>query len=66
MLQDGKQNEVELWTIEECAQWLRISPEALRCRMKRGQFPPGTYVHFGRTVRFIAERVKSWILKAAA
>ncbi len=66
MGEDRKQTDVELWTIDECAQWFRVSPDALRCRMKRGQFPRATYVHFGRAVRFIAARVKEWLLKQAA
>jgi predicted DNA-binding transcriptional regulator AlpA len=63
---DKNQKDLELWTIEECGEWLRVSPEALRCRLKRGQFPPGTYVHLGRAVRFVSARVKDWILRKAA
>ena len=55
-----------LWTVEECAEFLRLSPEAVRCRLKRGQFPVGTYTHVGRSVRFIPERVRAWVLKGAA
>jgi predicted DNA-binding transcriptional regulator AlpA len=55
-----------LWTIDECASWLKMSPDAVRCRLKRGQFPPHTYTHLGRSVRFIAERLKAWVLGHAA
>ena len=56
----------ELWTINECAAWLKMSPDAVRCRLKRGQFPPETYVHLGRSVRFVAERLRKWVIEHAA
>jgi predicted DNA-binding transcriptional regulator AlpA len=58
--------DVELWTIDECATWLKMSPDAVRCRLKRGQFPPPTYVHLGRSVRFVADRMKKWVIERAA
>lgn len=57
---------VELWTIDECAAWLKLSPDAVRCRLKRGQFPPETFVHLGRSVRFVVQRLKKWVLEHAA
>lgn len=66
MADETRPGDGDLWTIEECAGWLRITPEALRCRLKRGQLPAGTYVHFGRAIRFISARVKDWILRKAA
>ena len=59
-------NPVELWTVEECAAWLKMSPDAVRCRLKRGQFPRETYVHLGRSVRFVAQRLREWVLEHAA
>ena len=59
-------NTYELWTIKEAAEWLRISVEALRCRLKRGQFPKDTYTHLGRAVRFIAPRLREWVLTQPA
>jgi len=56
----------ELWTIKEAAEWLRISAEGLRCRLKRGQLPKETYTHLGRSVRFIAPRLRDWVLSQAA
>ena len=53
----------ELWSFPTCARYLRLSENALRCRMKRGQFPRETYVYIGRSIRFVAERVKQWIFK---
>jgi len=57
--------EPELWTIKEFAVWLRMSTEAVRCRLKRGQFPPGTYVHIGRSIRFIRPNVRCWLARKA-
>ncbi len=56
----------ELWTIQECAAWLKLSPEAVRCRLKRGQFPAETDLHLGRAIRFVAHKVKAWVLRNAA
>ena len=55
-----------LWTIDEAAAWLKMSPDAVRCRLKRGWFPPNVVVHLGRSVRFIVERLKEWVLNHAA
>lgn len=66
MKDNAKTDLLELWTIEECANWLRVSPEGVRCRIKRGQFPKETYVHVGRKVRFIAQRVREWLFKQVA
>jgi hypothetical protein len=55
-----------LWTIDEAAAWLKMSPDAVRCRLKRGWFPPKTVAHLGRSVRFLAERLKAWVINHAA
>jgi predicted DNA-binding transcriptional regulator AlpA len=57
---------LELWTIKECAAWLKMSSDAVRCRLKRAQFPPETYVHLGRSVRFVANRLRKWVIEHAA
>jgi len=58
--------DTELWTIEECAGWLKFSPEAVRCKLKRGWFPGDTYVYVGRRVRFLVDKLKEWVLSNAA
>jgi predicted DNA-binding transcriptional regulator AlpA len=63
MNEDRKGLDTELWTIQECAQWTRLSSEAVRCRLKRGLFPKGTTIHIGRSIRFVSERVKAWLLQ---
>ena len=65
-MMNGSPEKQELWTVEECAAWLRITPEALRCRLKRDQIPRDVYVHLGRSVRFVAERVRIWLLRQVA
>ncbi len=57
--------EGRLWTVQERAVWLRLTTGALRCRVQRGQLPPGAYLHLGRTLRFIPERVKGGIWRKA-
>jgi hypothetical protein len=58
--------DAELWTVEETAAYLRLTPNGLRCRFKRGQFPKDTYVYLGREIRFVAQRIKRWILGETA
>jgi hypothetical protein len=52
-----------LWTIEDVAAWLRVTPLAVRAMHRRREFPPGSVLKLGRRVRFRAEVVKAWILK---
>lgn len=66
MNEDKKVLESELWTVQEYAQWAKMSPDAVRCRYKRGQFPKGTYVHIGRSLRFVANRIREWLLGQAS
>ena len=56
----------ELWGIPTSAHYLRLSENALRCRIKRGQFPKGTLVYVGRSVRFVATRLNDWVFKQSA
>lgn len=66
MMESVKAIDAELWTVDECAEYLRLTPNGLRCRFKRGQFPKGTYIYLGREIRFVAERIKRWILGETA
>ena len=56
----------ELWTIQEAAEWLRITPQSVRTRLSRAQFPKETYTRVGKLIRFIVPRLKEWILTQAA
>jgi hypothetical protein len=60
------ESDTELWTIDECAAWMKFSPEAIRCKLKRGAFPKDTYVYVGRCIRFVVARLKEWVLNNAA
>lgn len=66
MGEHAKELAMELWTVNECAEYLRLTPNGLRCRFKRGQFPKGTYIYLGRELRFVVQRVKRWILGETA
>ncbi len=52
-----------LWTVEDFAAWLRITPMAARAMLRRRELPPESVVKIGRRVRLRAEVVKAWILK---
>ena len=52
-----------LWTIEDFAAWLRITPMAARAMLRRRELPREAILKIGRRVRLRAEIVKSWVLK---
>jgi hypothetical protein len=52
-----------LWTVEDFAAWLRITPMAARAMLRRRELPPESVVKIGRRVRLRAEVVKAWVLK---
>jgi hypothetical protein len=52
-----------LWTIEDFAAWLRITPTAARAMLRRRELPPKAIVKIGRRVRLRAEMIKAWVLK---
>ena len=52
-----------LWTVEDFAAWLRITPLAARAMLRRRELPPASIVKIGRRVRLRAEVVKAWILR---
>jgi hypothetical protein len=52
-----------LWTIEDFAAWLRITPMAARAMLRRRELPPKAIVKIGRRVRLRAEMIKAWVLK---
>jgi hypothetical protein len=51
-----------LWTVEDFAAWLRITPMAARAMLRRRELPPESVVKIGRRVRLRAEVVKAWVL----
>ena len=52
-----------LWTIEDFAAWLRITPMAARAMLRRRELPREAILKIGRRVRLHAEIVKAWVLK---
>jgi len=52
-----------LWTVEDFAAWLRITPMAARAMLRRHEIPSKSIVKIGRRVRLRAEMIKAWVLK---
>ena len=52
-----------LWTVEDFAAWLRITPMAARAMLRRRELPPKAIIKIGRRIRLRAEVIKAWVLK---
>ena len=50
--------DTSLWTMEECATFLKITKSSLYHKVERGEVP---CVRFGSRLRFIPSSVRSWI-----
>ena len=55
-----------LWTVEELADFLRITPGAARAMIRRDQLPRESIRRIGRRIRIIAAVVRDWVLKKSA
>lgn len=55
-----------LWTVEEFAGWMRITPMAARCMLRRRELPQAAVVRIGRRVRLRADLVQEWVLRGVA
>jgi hypothetical protein len=55
-----------LWTVEDYAAWMRITPMAARCMLRRRELPEAAVIRIGRRVRLRAEIIQEWALKGAA
>lgn len=64
-MSQGSSGTNELWGIPTAAHYLRLSENALRCRIKRGGIPRDCIVRIGRSVRFLAKRMRDWISNGA-
>lgn len=54
--------ELQLWTIEDFARWIRVTPMAVRAILKRRQLPPEAVIKIGRRVRIRADLARNWVL----
>jgi hypothetical protein len=54
---------IEIWTVEEFAVWMRITPMAARCMLRRREIPQEAILKIGRRVRLRADILQEWILK---
>lgn len=59
----GDMRSKQLWTIKEFAEWLRLTPMAVRGMLRRREFPEGAILKVGRRVRIRVALVQDWILK---
>ena len=60
------QKDVQLWTVEEFAEWMRVTPMAVRCMLRRRELPEGAVIKIRRRVRIDSGLVKEWVLKGHA
>jgi len=47
-----------LWTIEQLAAYLKMSPRAVFCLRSQGRLPEP--IRVGRSIRFKAEEIQAW------
>ena len=66
MAEERKQNDIELWTIEEFAEYLRVTIGAARAMIRRGQAPAGAVLRIGKRIRVRSAIVRGWVAKCAA
>ena len=55
-----------LWTVEELADYLRITTGAARAMIRRDQVPQEAVRRIGRRIRIISAVVRDWVLKKSA
>lgn len=56
---DNEQRELELWTVQQCAEFVGVKPPTWRAYVKRGQ-APAPLRRFGRTPIWDATTVRQW------
>ncbi len=61
-----KPPEVILWTVEECAEWMSMTPLAIRGMLRRREIPSHAVIKIGRRIRLRADVIKEWILSGKA
>ena len=49
------------WGMATAAKALDMSPEALRCKLRRSNLPPGIVRKWGRSVLLHRERLLGWL-----
>ena len=59
---DKKKSNTQLWTIEEFAEWLRITPVAARAMIRRRELPQEGIFKVGRRVRLRSSVIQQWVL----
>jgi hypothetical protein len=54
---------LELWTVEEFANWMRITTMAARCMLRRRELPQEAILKIGRRVRLRVDILQEWVVK---
>jgi excisionase family DNA binding protein len=60
------ENSKGLWTLQELAEFMRVTIGSARKMVSRGQLPPKAVVRIGARIRIRAAIVMSWLEKGAA
>ena len=56
--QTSSLNAIPLWTVQEVSQYLRLKPETVRAKVRRGELPG---IKIGRVWRFKREMIEDWV-----
>lgn len=62
MVPEVKSTSVVLWTVQECAKWMSMTPLAIRGLLRRREIPAPAVIKIGRRVRIRADMVQEWVL----
>jgi len=57
--------ECELWTVEEFANYLRVTVGAARAMIRRGQVPAEAVLRIGKRIRVRSAVIRGWVTKCA-
>ena len=53
-----------LWTVQDFAQYLRITTGAARAMLRRDQVPQHAIRRIGRRIRLVGAAVRDWVEKS--
>ena len=58
-------NTSPFWTVDEFAQYMKITPGAARAMIRRGQVPRHVIRRIGRRIRLVVSLTREWFEKQA-
>lgn len=56
----------EFWTVEEFADFLRVTVGAARAMIRRAQLPPDAVVRIGKRIRIRSAVIRKWLSQRIA